>query len=387
MSSDPLLTNQVDEVSDEMNAEVDSILDSLDHQFQQTEYSDEEKEILAAEDKMSEDKKLLEDLSEEKEASDSAKEKVTEKVEESTGKGPSVEFKVNGEIVNMTMDEIKEKHPEALESFKEHMSGQLSWSKKFKELDTERKSFYDEKKDFESEKRAIEDYIEQSRQRLEGGNIEDSVKVLSELGGIPFHQYKAQLLQWALPQLVAQQEMTPEQIRIQELEAERAYEREQQESRSKRAEAEQSKQELVARINEAREAHNITDEEWDTGLKEASKLKDLNELKIEDVVQVIQSTRVDNTALEVINEIDEFPKESTDTLKQIILNNPDFDKETIKDIVVKALESSKQNTESKKVEKEVVSKIGGKLKPTKKEQSEEEKQVSEVDHLINKYLK
>lgn len=356
-----------------LDVEVDALMKNLDeNEFTGTQYTDSEKEALG-------------EIKAETVAKDPEDDEDLEPgAEVDVPVGPVVEFKVDGEEKSMTLEEIQKNHPEVLEDLKAGVSGAKKIAQKFTELDKEKKSFYDEKKEFAAEKRAIEEYIEQSRSRLENGNIEDSVKVLAELGGIPFYQYKAQLLQWALPQLVAQQDMTPEQIRIQELEAERAYEREQQESRTKRAEAEQTQSELIESINDVRETHKITDEEWDNALINAS--KQFKDLQVENVVSVVLEQRIDSQAQEVISEIEEFPKESTDTLRAIIANNPDFDKETIKEIVTKALEQSKAVNEQSSVEKEVAEKIGSKLKPTKSKKDEEDEELSRIDAMIKRNL-
>lgn len=383
-SQEPQVENT--EVSVEPSVDdIDAMLERQNVSFTETEYSDSEKSLM---EEVKDDLQAVEQKDDSEKSEDTSLENETDVAPhiEEVPTGPTVEFKADGEVRNLSLEDIQKTYPEVLDRLKEDLSGQVSWSKKFKELDTERKSFYNERQDFLSEKRSIEEYIEQSRAKLENGNIEDSVKVLAELGGLPFHQYRAQILQWALPQLVAQQEMTPEQLRIQELEAERAYEREQEESRSRRAEAEQSQKELVNRINEAREAHKITDEEWDKALVQASSQKDLNELGVDDVVSLALSTRIDTRVSEVVSEIEEFPKESVDTLKGIVAQNPDFDKETIKQIITQALEVAKSQEESKSVEKEVAEKIGKKLSPKKPKVSKKQKEQSSIDAMISKHL-
>lgn len=378
---DALLNTEVEvtEIIEPTEAELaaDQMLADLDDMpFSGTEYSDAEKELLETK---SEDPGDQEDRQIDEDESDDEEGSVVD-----TPVGPLVEFKVKGEKVEMSLAEMAEKHPDVLQRMKDDLSGQVNWDKKYTELDKERKAFYTEKQSYVKEKENIESYIQSVRERTSNGDLEGGIKVLAELNGAPFHQYKAQLLQWALPQLVAQQDMSDAQLELQRREDELRYKEEVAESRTKRAEAEQTHRELIARVNDVRETHNIKDEEWDNALKQSEgKFKDL---QIEDVVGIVQQNRIDFKTSEVISEIEEFPKESLDTLKNIVANNPDFDKETVKEIVLSAMSKVKQQQQAESVENEVKSKLGKKLKPSKPIKTEEEVKMSEIDAILKRTL-
>lgn len=375
ISMDSTPVEEVTEPSEaEINSEVDKLMSHLEEkEFTGSEYTEEEKKHLEPKDAKQASKEPEED---------------EEEVEGSVVDvpvGPIIEFKVKGEKREMSLEELQKEHPEVLEDLKSGVSSQVRAKELQSALDKEKKEFYNVKKEFLAEKESIEQYIKQTQEKLQHGDIETSIKVLAELGGVPFHQYRAQLLQYALPILVSQQEMTPEQIRIQELEEERAYRLEQEESRSQRAQAEKTRADLIASITEVREAHKIEDDEWDEALIQAD--QEFKDLQVEDVVSVVMRNRAHNKAQDVISQLDEFPKESVDALRDIAVQNPDFDKETLLEIAKEALAKISAQKQSESMEKEVVQKLGKKLKPAPKQEKEESEVLqSEVDALISKYL-
>jgi len=326
-----------------------------------------------AEDKVEDTDDSSEDTETSQETSDeSGKDKPEEKsenTEEDLGDLSKIGLiKQDGEVGKLvTIDGKEEFVP--LKELGNDYSGQKAIQKRFSEVDKERKSL-------QAEVDSINKYVAELGNTMKNVSMVEGLNKIAELNGIAPHQVEQALIKELLPRIQELQGMDEEQVNLQYKQKELEYKEKQLESESNLSAQKQAQQELQNSISQAREAHAINEDEWNDAFKYLDENLDANEeITVDLVSQKVLFDRAGAKTQEVLSSYDggKYSKDNdvARTLHEIILDNPDFNDQDLKEILDGAYGESQQ----KKIEDDVIeAKQSKEKKPEQKQtQSQEPK--------------
>lgn len=274
-----------------------------------------------------------------------AKEESTE--EESQDETEAFEVKVDGEVQKVTLQDLKNDY-----------SGRKAVAQRFTELDKERKEFY-------NEKAQVEGYIDNFSSKIKDGDALGAFSYLAEFSGTPPYLLKEQLIAAIRPEVERRYNLSEQQQQKELLSAELEHMKAQKESETKRQSQKQTLEELQNSINSVRETHGITEDTWNKAFAALDQeVPSDQEITIEQVQAKSIELKADDLSTNILSEFDEVPGDAKDALKNIILENPNFTEDDLKDIVKASLDQAKQNADEAKA-KEMGKKLKGKVKPVK----------------------
>jgi len=345
---------EIEDSPEEDLEEVGSI-DDLDDDapLEESEQKEESKE--------DESEKVSEELSEE-----SKEGKEEDKEPEASEKEDVEEFeevKINGELQKFSREEV-------LAKGKEMISGQVQWDKKFSELDKERQGF---KKELDE----VNGYVSKFREIGETSRL-DSMAYLGEIAGLPPYQIREQLLQELYPEFERRAEMTESELRHEHLESKNDYLEKKIQSDNDRLEQEQSQRNSNSEVDRIRETANIAMEEWDEALtflrEHESQIREENPnltMDADFVAGFVTEQKAFGKAESILKEVSVElggDEEFINGVKDIILQNADFDDSDIKDIIEKYIADTAQVQAGEKLEKKVASPTQEKPQPIEEEE-------------------
>ena len=292
-----------------------------------------------------------------------ADEKVEEKAEESGDKSDAIDISKLSDDQKIKVKVDGEEQEITLKEYKNGISGQKAIQKRFNEVDNERKSL-------QAEIDNINKYVADLGNTMKNVSMVEGLNKIAELNGIAPHQVEQALIKELLPRIQELQGMDEQQRELQYKQKELEYKEKQLESESNLSAQKQAQAELQSNISKAREAHAISDDEWNDAFKYLDKnLDPSEEITIDLVSQKVLFDRAGAKTQEVLKSFDDGKylqdQEINRTLHEIILDNPDFDDQDLKDILSSAYGESQQ----KKVEKDLIeAKQSKEKKPEQKQQ-------------------
>lgn len=273
----------------------------------------------------------------------------------------TIKVKTKEGLIDVTLDELREQHPEILQRIKNDISGEREIAKRFSELDVEKKAF-------NSEKEEIESYINKFAETTREGNILGGLTYFAEFAKIPPYLLKEQLMASLKPEYDKRAAMTQDEINNVRLREENEYLVKKNESDQKAREAEQTQlaaeyaaQELQDHINSIRETHQITDEEWEQAYDLVDKelppeVEEIPLTAIEDRVLNLRQENLNTQRLEsLVKPIeDKVNARFVSELKELIQNNPQLTDQDLQIVVDDSLKlhrekELKDNLEKKKL--------------------------------------
>lgn len=290
-------------------------------------------------------------------------EKVEEKVEESGDKSDAIDISKLSDDQKIKVKVDGEEQEITLKEYKNGISGQKAIQKRFNEVDNERKSL-------QAEIDNINKYVAELGNTMKNVSMVEGLNKIAELNGIAPHQVEQALIKELLPRIQELQGMDEQQRELQYKQKELEYKEKQLESESNLSAQKQAQAELQSNISRAREAHAISDDEWNDAFKYLDKnLDPSEEITIDLVSQKVLFDRAGAKTQEVLKSFDDGKylqdQEINRTLHEIILDNPDFDDQDLKDILSSAYGESQQ----KKVEEDLIeAKQSKEKKPEQKQQ-------------------
>lgn len=292
-----------------------------------------------------------------------ADEKVEEKAEESGDKSDAIDISKLSDDQKIKVKVDGEEQEITLKEYKNGISGQKAIQKRFNEVDNERKSL-------QAEIDNINKYVAELGNTMKNVSMVEGLNKIAELNGIAPHQVEQALIKELLPRIQELQGMDEQQRELQYKQKELEYKEKQLESESNLSAQKQAQAELQSNISKAREAHAISDDEWNDAFKYLDKnLDPSEEITIDLVSQKVLFDRAGAKTQEVLKSFDNGKylqdQEINRTLHEIILDNPDFDDQDLKDILSSAYGESQQ----KKVEEDLIeAKQSKEKKPEQKQQ-------------------
>lgn len=290
-------------------------------------------------------------------------EKVEEKAEESGDKSDAIDISKLSDDQKIKVKVDGEEQEITLKEYKNGISGQKAIQKRFNEVDNERKSL-------QAEIDNINKYVAELGNTMKNVSMVEGLNKIAELNGIAPHQVEQALIKELLPRIQELQGMDEQQRELQYKQKELEYKEKQLESESNLSAQKQAQAELQSNISRAREAHAISDDEWNDAFKYLDKnLDPSEEITIDLVSQKVLFDRAGAKTQEVLKSFDNGKylqdQEINRTLHEIILDNPDFDDQDLKDILSSAYGESQQ----KKVEEDLIeAKQSKEKKPEQKQQ-------------------
>jgi len=292
-----------------------------------------------------------------------ADEKVEEKAKESGDKSDAIDISKLSDDQKIKVKVDGEEQEITLKEYKNGISGQKAIQKRFNEVDNERKSL-------QAEIDNINKYVADLGNTMKNVSMVEGLNKIAELNGIAPHQVEQALIKELLPRIQELQGMDEQQRELQYKQKELEYKEKQLESESNLSAQKQAQAELQSNISKAREAHAISDDEWNDAFKYLDKnLDPSEEITIDLVSQKVLFDRAGAKTQEVLKSFDDGKylqdQEINRTLHEIILDNPDFDDQDLKDILSSAYGESQQ----KKVEEDLIeAKQSKEKKPEQKQQ-------------------
>jgi hypothetical protein len=266
---------------------------------------------------------------------------------ENEKKSDLFKVKVDGEEVEVSLDELKS-----------NFSGKQAFDKKFSALDKERKQFL-------KEKQQIESYVNEFRNLATSQNMVEATKFLGHLTGKAPHAVVEELINSLHPEIERRYGLTTEELTYEKQLADAQYKAELLERQKQQFERQQIETDLNSKIETIMSEKSIPVEEWDKAvLALDARLPKDQDLTPELVAEYVVFDRAVNKTGSLLSTFDSGKlKDNTgvaNTLRDIILENPDFTDEDLTDI----LKNSFVNKQKEKVEEKLVKKVPQQVKQT-----------------------
>lgn len=272
---------------------------------------------------------------------------LAENEEKSEPKADLFKVKVDGEEVEVSLDELKSNY-----------SGKQAFDKKFTALDKERKQFL-------KEKQQIESYVNEFRTLATSKNMVEATKFLGQLTGKAPHAVVDELISSLHPEIERRYGLTQEEISYEKQLADAQYKAELLEREKQQFTKQQLETELSSKIESIMSEKSIPVEEWDKAvLALDARLPKDQDLTPELVAEYVVFDRAVNKSDSLLNTFDNGKLKGNttvaQTLRDIILENPDFTDQDLTDI----LSSSFTTKQKEKVEEKLVKKAPQQSKQT-----------------------
>jgi hypothetical protein len=279
-----------------------------------------------------------------------------------------VKGKVDGKETEVPLDQLIK------EGF-----GQQAVNKRFTELDKA-------KKEFQGEVDRVNTYVNGFREKYNEGGVLEAFSFIGELAGAPGYEIKEQLIKALEPEIERRYGLTDQELALEYKEAQTNYKEKSLAEKQVKLDAEQTQAELSYRVSEAKQSNNISEEEWDSAIHSLDNRLDpsIKEISVEQVVEEVGAIRAESSAISYLDEIDGNLKENVQTvseLKGIILRNPDFTPEDIRQILNNTYTVPKQREAETKLAKKVTN------KGSVRQSNNLSKQIStEEDEYLQQYI-
>lgn len=270
----------------------------------------------------------------------------------------SFKHKVDGEEVDVELQELLNNY-----------SGKVSYDKKFQEFSSDKKDFERYKNEYDNDIEQINGYINNFAEKIKNNDAMGALEYFAEFAGMKPHEFRSNLLNQLTPEIYRRSEMSPEQLQAEELRSQNDFLQRQQESDQKRSQEEQALRELEMEIANVQEAHNISDEDFQSAYESLVEEDMGQPITPNLVADYYVNVQAFNKADAILGQIDPNLSEQDeiiDTLQDIIIQNPEFDDQDLVDIVSQVYADTKAKA-SKSVSKKASPKKQEKKEPKSKE--------------------
>jgi hypothetical protein len=233
--------------------------------------------------------------------------------------------KVDGEEVDVDLQELLNNY-----------SGKVSYDKKFQEFSNTKKDFESYKKDYDGQINTINGYINNFAEKMRNNDAMGALEYFAEFAGMKPHEFRRELLNQMIPQVERMRQMSPDQLRAEELEMQNAYLQQQQESAQKRLSNEQAIKELENEIANVQEAHQISDEDFKQSYEDLLEYEYEGEITpavVADYYLNSQAFSKAESILESISPALSAEDHIVETFQKVIVENPSFDDNDLMEIV------------------------------------------------------
>lgn len=331
--------NENEENSSELGEET-----SLEDAEESTEANEENEEV--------KDEKGEEEEKEEGEESEESEESVSyEDYKKSIEEGTYSE-EIDGEEVS-------------LQDMRNSFKGHKEVDKRFTELDNS-------KKEYQQELDSVNSYINEFSNKMQSGDVVGAFSYFGQFANIPPYMIKEQLIAALTPEMERRSALTSSEIQNEMLQEQNKYLQDRNESESKRRESEQANEELTQSINSARETHSIGEEEWSEAVSFLEKHPEVENVSVDLVQDYVVNSRAYDKAESILTEMEvNLDNENLiDNFQSIIVKNPSFDDNDLKEIITNTVKANEQNSAKKQIEKRIKkSEPKGKVKQEKKQEA------------------
>ena len=261
--------------------------------------------------------------------------------------------KVDGQEVDVDLQELLNNY-----------SGKMSYDKKFQELSSQRKDFEQTQKEYNKQIENINNYINGFADKLKNNDALGALSYFAEFSGMKPHEFQRELLSQIAPEVERRAIMTPEELKNEELQAQNEYLLKQQESAQEQSQRQQALVELEKEIANVQEAHGISDEAFENAYNELVDSNYEGEINPKAVAEYYMHSQAFSRADEILSSISPqlaSQDQVIETLQQVIMENPSFDNNDLKEIVQEvygdmikqASKTVSKKAEPKKQEKKV----------------------------------
>jgi hypothetical protein len=352
---------------DEM--EMDESVEESEEVEEPGQESDEQQEEDEGQESESEEEDSQEEEGESEDSESEDEQEETDGSEESEGESEDTSVELAKAIEDGSLEIDINGEKATLKDLKNDYIGQKEISRRFSELDVE-------KKQNEADKEEISGYIRQFATHLRDGDSVGAMQYFGEFAGVPPYMVKEQLIAALRPEIMRREQMNPTEIQNEYLNSQNEYLTQQRQSDNERREFEASQMELQNSINSIREANEISEDEWQSAKSFLETQEDGNNVSPELVKDTILYGRMYEQAESIVKASGE-QLENEDKWVEELVNvkekYPDFTDDDLKEVLSQAIESSrKTNVEQKLGKKLENKKVSSKVKQTKKPEVKDE---------------
>lgn len=292
-----------------------------------TEGESKSEEITTSEEKSQEEVKEVEETEENQSIEEEIKKLIGKQGEEDVELAANTSFKhkVDGEEVDVELQELLNNY-----------SGKVSYEKKFQELSTTRKDFEEYKNEYDKDIEDIYSVLENFKNSMQDKDALGALNHFAAFAGMPPYEFKQQMIKSLAPEVARVGSMTEEQLFAEKLHSENQLLRQQQENNQTLSRNQQTQRELISQIREIQESHGISDEEFTNSYNELKESDYDGNIDAQAVgvyhVNKMAFTRADSLLQEVNPSL---TKDGAiiESLQKVIVENPTFDDNDLKEIV------------------------------------------------------
>jgi len=233
--------------------------------------------------------------------------------------------KIDGEEVDVELQELLNNY-----------SGKVSYDKKFQEFSSEKSEFEGFKKDYDSQIENINNYINGFADKLKNNDALGALAYFAEFSGMKPHEFKRELLNQISPEVERISMMSPEELKNEELQVQNEYLLKQQESAQEQSQQQQALKELEMEIANVQEAHEMSDEAFETAYSELMDSEYDGDITPQAVAEYYMHSEAFSRADSILTEVNPVLSENDqviESLQKVIMENPSFDNNDLKEIV------------------------------------------------------
>lgn len=311
------------------------------------------------------------------------------KAEEAVKPSDILEVKINGEIKELSLEQIKTEHPEVLEQLKSGVSAQKEIQRRFSEIDKSKKELEAERLKFKEDMDNVQAYLDKFSDMTKDGNPLGGLEFLGQVSGEPPYIVREKLIAQLAPEIIRRQSLTQQDLEFELTKLENSYVKEQRESETKRMAKEQAARqqaELQAKLDSIRQTHNIDESSWDNAVKDIANSGNTNPT-IEQVVEKAKEIKwVAESAqyCAAIAKQENLTLAEFEDLKQTVAQYPQFNEQDIVELV-QEYKASKNQAKTEKAEQNLANKLS--KNQTKQVSSASELTEQDIKNLRKKFLK
>jgi hypothetical protein len=244
----------------------------------------------------------------------------------------------------------------SLEDLGNDYSGQKAIAKRFSEYDRK-------EKEFKQEIQEINTYVNDLGKTMREVSMLDGVAKIAELTGIAPYQAKQALIKELMPEISRLSELSDQERELELKQEELNYKEKKIESESKLSAAKQAQVDLQNIVEQTRETHNISEDEWNEAYKYLdTHLPKEEQLTVQLVVDKVTHARAMDKTESVLGSFDDGKyaenDEVFDSLTEILMDNPDFTDEDINTLLTQAYGKAEKQEAQKEVAQALEAKNG-----------------------------
>ncbi len=301
-----------------------------------------------------------------------ADDKEVKEEEKEESKALSIEDMDDDAVLSVKVD--GEMQEISLKEFKSGISGQKALSQKWSEVDRVHKQNQKDIKD-------VNDYVNTFSSKMKEGDALAAMEYLGSFSGMGGHQIKASLIKALMPDIERMGIMSQSEIDLEYQTADNSFLKEQREQDLVKQDERQASENLNRLVTETRNSLSIEDNEWNDAIDYLDKHLDKDQAITPELVgEYVQFERAGSQAEVLLKDVEGenlFNDVNMDALQQVILDNPNFTEEDLKEVVAESFKMAKNNAVEEKIGKQAVTKkVSG--KQTKSEEQE-------FSHITDEY--